>query len=155
MRPGTADPIEKGPLQGKSRDYARKLSPYNLTSPAYYNGSNALYTPVDHKLAKFVKYPTQAGAFFQWGLPKKADQNYFRLAYHPTALAIDHWIKDIQFLNESYKMFLPVWGAASASPEIIYDYGYTDVFESCPEGYHRPSDGYIDRVSYNGPYPII
>ena len=62
---GTADPISKGPLQGKSRDYARKISPYNLTSPAYYNGSNALYTPVDHKQAKFVKYPSQAGAFFQ------------------------------------------------------------------------------------------
>ncbi|WP_148367053.1 hypothetical protein [Bacteroides sp.] len=153
MRPGTADPISKGPLQGKSRDYARKISPYNLTSPAYYNGSNALYTPVDHKQAKFVKYPSQAGAFFQWGLPKKANQDYFRLAYHPTALTVDHWIKDIQFLNETYKLFLPVWGAAPSSPEIIYDYGYTEVFESCPEGYHRPSDGYIDRVSYNGPYP--
>lgn len=105
MRPGTADPISKGPLQGKSRDYARKISPYNLTSPAYYNGSNALYTPVDHKQAKFVKYPSQAGAFFQWGLPKKANQDYFRLAYHPTALTVDHWIKDIQFLNETYKLF--------------------------------------------------
>ena len=113
MRPGTADPISKGPLQGKSRDYARKISPYNLTSPAYYNGSNALYTPVDHKQAKFVKYPSQAGAFFQWGLPKKANQDYFRLAYHPTALTVDHWIKDIQFLNETYKLFLPVWGSGS------------------------------------------
>ena len=153
MRPGTADPISKGPLKDASRNYARKISPFNLTSPAYFSGSNALYTPVDHKQAKFVKYPTQAGAFFQWGLPKKADQSYFRLAYHPTALTMDYWIRDILFFDESHKLFLPVWGDAPVPPETVYDYGYSEVFESCPEGYHRPSDGSIDRISYNGPYP--
>lgn len=34
-----------------------------------------------------------------------------------------------------------------------YEYGYGDEIEVCPPGYHRPSDGYINQVSYNGPYP--
>ena len=37
MRPGTVDAISKGPSQGKARDYARKISPFNLTAPAYLN----------------------------------------------------------------------------------------------------------------------
>lgn len=98
MRPGTVDAISKGPSQGKARDYARKISPFNLTAPAYLNGGNEPYAKVDVKQGRFVKYPTQAGAFFQWGLPKDADQDYFRLAYHPTAYTVNHWIKDIQFL---------------------------------------------------------
>lgn len=50
-------------------------------------------------------------------------------------------------------MFLPVWGTAPIPAEDIYDYGYKEIFETCPDGYHRPSDGYIDRIAYNGPYP--
>ena len=71
-----------------------------------------------------MKYPTQAGAFFQWGLPKDADQDYFRLAYHPTAYTVNHWIKDIQFFNSTSELFLPVWGTAPIPAEDIYDYGY-------------------------------
>ena len=72
MRPGTVDAISKGPSRGKARDYARKISPFNLTAPAYLNGrkSNPM-TKVDVKQGRFVKYPTQAGAiFFKWGLPE-------------------------------------------------------------------------------------
>lgn len=153
MRPGTVDAISKGPSQGKARDYARKISPFNLTAPAYLNGGNEPYAKVDVKQGRFVKYPTQAGAFFQWGLPKDADQDYFRLAYHPTAYTVNHWIKDIQFFNSTSELFLPVWGTAPIPAEDIYDYGYKEIFETCPDGYHRPSDGYIDRIAYNGPYP--
>ena len=153
MRPGTVDAISNGPSQGKARDYARKISPFNLTAPAYLNGGNEPYAKVDVKQGRFVKYPTQAGAFFQWGLPKDADQDYFRLAYHPTAYTVNHWIKDIQFFNSTSELFLPVWGTAPIPAEDIYDYGYKEIFETCPDGYHRPSDGYIDRIAYNGPYP--
>ena len=153
MRPGTLDAISKGPLQGKARTYARKISPFNLTAPAYLNGGNEPYAQVDVKKGKFVKYPSQAGAFFQWGLPKGSDQNYFRLAYHPTAYIISYWLKDIQYLNTTSNLFLPVWGTAPIPLEDIYDYGYKEIFETCPEGYHRPSDGYIDKIAYNGPYP--
>lgn len=152
MRPGAVDAIDKGPLQGKTRTYARKISPFNLTSSSYWSGSNELYTQVDHKQGKFVKYPTQAGAFFQWGLPKNTEQDYFRLAYHPTALTMSYWNRDLQFLYGP-NLFLAVWGEAPATPESLYDYGYSGIFETCPEGYHRPSDGYIDKISYNGPYP--
>lgn len=157
MRPGTTDPIDKGPLFGQARDYARKISPFNLTSPAYYlESSNAISTPVNVKQGKFVKYPTQAGAFFQWGLPRNATSSNFRLAYHPTLMTSSNndvagWITNLQFWPDSG--LFPVWGTASSTPEAMYDYDFAGIFETCPEGYHRPSDGYIDRISYNGPYP--
>ena len=84
-----------------------------------------------------MKYPTQAGGIFQWGLPKDADQDYFRLAYHPTAYTVNHWTKDIQFFNSTSELFLPVWGTAPIPAEDIYDYGYKEIFETCPDGYHR------------------
>lgn len=153
MRPGTVDPITKGPLSGQARNYARKISPYNLTSPDYWEGNNDLSTPVGIKQGKFVKYPTQAGAFFQWGLPRDAESSNFRLAYHPTMITsnneISGWNTDLQFWGP----FLPVWGAATGTPSSMYDYKFGEIFETCPEGYHRPSDGYIDQISYNGPYP--
>lgn len=78
---------------------------------------NEPYAKVDVKQGRFVKYPTQAGTFFQWGLPKDADQDYFRLAYHPTAYTVNHWIKDIQFFNSTLQLFLPVWGTAPIPAE--------------------------------------
>ena len=62
---------------------------------------------------------------------------------------ISGWNADLQFWGP----FLPVWGAATGTPSSMYDYKFGEIFETCPEGYHRPSDGYIDQISYNGPYP--
>lgn len=152
MRPGTDDPIDEGVLKNASRDYARKISPFNLTSSEYLAGGNSPYSPVGYKQGKFVKYPTQAGAFFQWALPKSEDQSYFRLAYHPTASTTSYWNNQIQFLGEN-GMSLPTWGVAPENPNSMYSYDYQGTFETCPPGYHRPSDGYIDKISYNGPYP--
>ena len=154
MRPGTEDPITKGPLAGQARNYARKFSAFNLTAPGYYNGQNDDYIQLNPRQGKFVKYPTQAGAFFQWGLPKDSVDTYFRLAYHPTKFTENHWTNMIQFFNiAATGMHFPVWGEAQGAAEAMYDYGYHNVFELCPDGYHRPSDGYIDRISHNGPYP--
>lgn len=43
------------------------------------------YTRKHRKGGVFVDYPTQAGAFYQWGLPKTDNSltGYFRRAYHP------------------------------------------------------------------------
>lgn len=155
MRPGTADPITKGPLQGKSRNYARKISPYNLTAPTFKTGGNGEYSQVAHKNGAFVQYPTQAGAFFQWGLPRNEDESYFRLAYHPTQPvgSVSYWNGSLQFVNDAYVISIPVWGSATGTPEEQYDYGFKNMFEVCPDGYHRPSDGYIDRISHNGLFP--
>lgn len=155
MRPGTIDPITTGPLQGKARDYARKVSPYNLTAAAFKAGGNSEHPQVAYKNGAFVEYPTQAGAFFQWGLPKNDDEGYFRLAYHPTQPAggSSYWSGRIQYLNETYALSIPVWGSAAGIPETQYDYEFKNLFEVCPEGYHRPSDGYIDRISRNGLFP--
>lgn len=159
MRPGMDDPIDKGPLQGKSRDYARKISPYNLTAPTFMTTGNNAYYQIDINKGEFVKYPSQVGAFFQWGLPKK-DENtdYFRVAYHPTQPVggPELWSRDIrylQYVGTSAQPFYPVWGEASGVADGQYDYGYKNTFEVCPKGYHRPSDGYTDRISYNGIYP--
>ena len=47
----------------------------------------------------FVKYPSQAGAFFQWGLPDSTHlEPYFRQAYHPVNPVIaSYWNKTLQF----------------------------------------------------------
>ncbi|WP_291583142.1 hypothetical protein [Bacteroides sp.] len=152
MRPGTDDPITEGVLKNASRDYARKISPFNLTSPGYLAGGNTSYSSVGYKQGEFVKYPSQAGAFFQWGLPKDEDEEYYRLAYHPTMSSVSNWNNTIKFLNGNV-LFLPVWSTNSVNPTPLYDYGYGATFETCPPGYHRPSDGYINKISYNGPYP--
>ena len=60
MRPGTVDAISKGPSQGKARDYARKISPFNLTAPAYLNGGNEPYAKVDVKFYEITKEVAKA-----------------------------------------------------------------------------------------------
>ncbi|MCD8184516.1 MAG: hypothetical protein LUE99_17260 [Bacteroides sp.] len=89
------------------------------------------------------------------GIAPKEDTGYFRLAYHPTQSpgGMDYWSRSITFTNDSYKPFFPIWGEAVGTPESQYDYGYKELFEVCPKGYHRPSDGPIDRIAYNGMYP--
>ena len=152
MRPGTEDPITEGPLKNASRNYARKIPAFNLTSSEYLAGGNPPYSPVGYKQGKFVEYPTQGGAFFQWGLPKDEDEDYYRLAYHPTVSSVSYWNNKIKFLNGN-DLFLPTWDTNSISPDPLYNYGYGETFETCPSGYHRPSDGYTDRISRNGIYP--
>ena len=42
-------PYPRDRHRGKARDYARKISPFNLTAPAYLNGGNEPYAKVDVK----------------------------------------------------------------------------------------------------------
>lgn len=155
LRAGTEDAITSGQLQGQPRNAARMFSPFNLTAPEFKNGGEAANYQVGHKNGVFVKYPSQAGAFFQWGLPDSTHlEPYFRQAYHPVNPVIaSYWNKTLQFLTTNSRLFLPVWNTATGTADPIYDYGYKDIFEICPEGYHRPSDGYTDRISWNGLYP--
>lgn len=155
LRAGTEDAITSGQLQGQPRNAARMFSPFNLTAPEFKNGGEAANYQVGHKNGVFVKYPSQAGAFFQWGLPDSTHlEPYFRQAYHPVNPVIaSYWNKTLQFLTTNSRLFLPVWNTATGIADPIYDYGYKDIFEICPEGYHRPSDGYTDRISWNGLYP--
>lgn len=155
MNKGTS--IASGPLSGVQRSYARKVSPFNLIDPKMKNKDQnyvELYEQTDKKGAEFVDYPTQAGTFYQWGV-NKADNTflaYFRRAYHPAqpfngTSPTGYWASD-QAINK-----IPIWASSGAGATTDYEYGYGNEFEICPPGYHRPTDGYTNQISYNGPYP--
>lgn len=137
------DNIAQGPLAGQSRSLARKVSNFNLTANQYLSESNKtnLHYDLAAKGAKFVKYPSQAGALFQWYSP-----TFPRRAYNPalpnTTDLGSNWS------NSEYPR--PIWDNVSTAD--VTGNMKAD-FELCPPGYHLPSDGYTDRVSYNGVYP--
>ena len=155
----TNTPITSGPLRGKTRSYARKFSAFNLTHPNFKDQDESytgLYASTTIKQAAFVRYPTQAGALYQWGLNKANNslRSYFRRAYHPTKPNYEYsssgyWMNDESWLK------MPIWGSSGLGSTAEYEYGYESVFEICPAGYHRPSDGYTNQISYNGPAPNI
>ena len=155
MRPETA--IADGPLQSQSRNYARKFSPFNLTDPDMKNKDDSyslLYAQTPKRQGVFVDYPTQAGAFYQWGLPKTNNSltDYFRRAYHPTLPAATGY-PSTGYWSQDYVSKIPMWASSGPGATTDYEYGYGSEFEVCPTGYHRPSDGYTDRTAYNGKYP--
>lgn len=147
-----------------TRNKARRISPFNITDPNML-GKGKEYTsqyeqtPVEGGV--FVEFPSQAGAFYQWYVHKTSAA--VRRAFHPTnpTSGVSGWLG----ANDAHYPSLavsPVWAttAHSTPPETppkvtaaYYDAGYGAVLEVCPDGYHRPSDGYTDRVSFNGIYP--
>lgn len=144
MRP--EDGIGQGPLFeiNQPRTQARKVSNFNLTASQFLSESNKIskYYDLSVKGAKFVKYPSQAGSMFQWYSPV-----YPRRAYNPaypdkTSLESSDWSE------EEYPR--PIWDDGTGD-EVTWNMKAD--FELCPEGYHLPSDGYTNQVSYNGLYP--
>ena len=179
MTPTTA--INDGYLKGQSRSYARKFSPYNLTHASLSNTTN--YVQVTTGTGSFVNYPTQGGAHFQWGLPLGASNvytsatayaaqaaaylnNYRRRAYHPTRPSTWWELPTGYWMVASPNAYTPVWASAvvgtlPADNNVrpagghAYTANYGGTYELCPSGYHRPSDGYTDQISYNGIYPNV
>lgn len=137
------DIIALGPLAGNTRTKAGKISPFNLTAPAYKNkGENNYYDLAQTKSAVFVEYPTQVGAFFQW-----TSTGHPRRAYHPTKpvngySSTDDWDDAMEAQ--------PIWDDGTGTG---YIWNHKAISEVCPPGYHRPNDGYTNQISYNGPYP--
>lgn len=141
--PVEADRITGGVLSGYKRDYARKFSPYNLTAQAFKDGSTQPFVQIPVNGAVFVDYPSQTGAYFQWGMSPTAP-NYatnIRRAYHPT-------MQNASNLNPGYFTTDALWNPASG-------YAYKTDCETCPGSYYRPSDGRTDSVSFNGRYDIF
>lgn len=136
------DVIELGPLGGSTRTKASKISVFNLTAPDYRNGNESQYYDLPQtKSAAFVKYPSQAGAFFQW-----TSVNHPRRAYHPTNPINNYLSTDWDDGLEKQ----PIWDDGTGTE---YVWNHKEISEVCPPGYHRPNDGYTDQISYNGPYP--
>ncbi len=154
MKPETT--IADGPLKDQSRNYARKFSAFNLTDPDMKNEDDSyslLYAQTPKRQGVFVDYPTQAGAFYQWGLPKTDNSltGYFRRAYHPAQPAATGY-PSTGYWSQNYVSKIPMWASSGPGATTAYEYGYGSEFEICPTGYHRPSDGYIDQTAYNGKY---
>lgn len=156
--------ISGGDLNGQARTHSRKMSPYNLTAQEVYTGTDASKQVATGQTGIFVDYPTQAGAFFQWGLPDDAADQYKRVAYRPTGneSGFPQWYNSLSFHNDDATSHIAyVWDKA-ITPEPDPPLGITNITyideqgaksDLCPDGYHRPSDGYTDQVATNGVYP--
>ena len=112
------------------RTATRKFSPYNLTANAMdaaVSVNGALLDPPmqNDPPALFTKYPTQAGAFFQW-----ANNDYTRYAWNPLSAGIT---------GSS-----TLWSGYSASYWAVGTPRLSDNHETCPPGFRRPNDGFTD-----------
>ena len=138
------DNIQLGPLANKTRTEARKIAVFNLTTTKYKNGGENNYEDLSQiKSGVFVKYPSQAGVFFQW-----TSNAHPRRAYHPTKpvngySSTDDW-------GDIFVGARPMWDNGTGTD---YAWNHKDISEVCPPGYHRPNDGYTNQIAYNGPYP--
>ena len=106
------------------RPDAVKISPYNLTASdsewlAYPGGALANHPQLTPQGGSFTKYPTQAGAYFEW-----ANTVTPRIAYHPVnpVGSIPGW---------NYQSTPEFWNPTAEA-----------VHETCPPGYRRLRDGY-------------
>lgn len=86
--------VQFQPLVGQARNAAARFSPYNLTAKDFKDetGINdaAAFVRLDYKSGAFVDYPSQSGAFFQWGLRLTDDASinngispFYRRAFNP------------------------------------------------------------------------
>ncbi len=140
------------------RPSAVKISPYNLTASKLIDGSLLggqsikNHPQVGPRDGVFTEYPTQAGAFWQWAKPttfSDINDKFSRRAYHPSnpyapfknsGLGInDDW-------NNYNKFSAPYefWSSGTAPNRIM------DIQETCPVGYHRPTDGITSGSNHSG-----
>jgi hypothetical protein len=126
MRP--SDP-SGAPVNLTSRPKAMKFSPYNLTAREFNDGGSDLYYDVRPggapSTAVFTEYPSQAGAHFQWAVTYNGEPAV--LAHYPV-YGLSLW----PTLSEAGSNF---WSDLAAD------------YESCPEGYRRPTDGITDDAA--------
>jgi hypothetical protein len=109
-----SDPVSTGGIT--SRTLCRKFSPYNLTA-------DNLDKDVGVRGARFVDFPTKAGAFFQWWQHPTAFGTKPRWAWNPHLTnKITSW-SPIMWTDGSF------WNVLAATYEIS------------PTGFRRPNDG--------------
>ena len=152
MTPQTT--IASGTLAGVSRTSASKFSPFNLTDSRFKSNPTVNYYQTLKTQGDFVDYPTQAGAFYQWGQPLNNGYDaYYRRAYNPVLPSV-YSSPSGYWKNENWNV-IPIWSSPASTAQTGYEYLYKDEFEVCPPGYHLPSDGFDNQISYNGLYPNL
>lgn len=134
-------------LSSNSRRGAVKFSPYNLTTDALAGSTNPASEKVDVRGGRFVDFPSQAGALFQWAIDLNGGtslESYYRLGYNPSRSSsltgTPPW---------NYGEFKTMWDGAEGIP------AYKNQFEICPSGYRRPNDGHTSQIAYNGYYDYL
>jgi hypothetical protein len=118
------DPIT--PVDGKKRPMARRVSPYNLTANAFKTDVATEYVSIGRPTESdysggFTDYPSQAGALFKW-----------------------FYTYNVRAINPTHHSA----GYDSQTPDAWHHNDFH--YETCPPGYHRPSDGRIDLIE-SGP----
>lgn len=136
-------------LSENSRRGAAKFSALNLTSEGLAGNTNPDSEKVGIKGARFVDFPSQAGAFFQWGVDLNGTisgmTDYHRRAFNASKSFL------VTGFPWAYPEFPIMWdGSTTANIPV-----YKNTFEVCPPGYRRPTDGFTDEVSYNGYYDYL
>ena len=141
---GEADYLMRSGSSGSG--YGAKFSPYNLTAKVFRDNPETKQPWINinkNDLANsiaFVKYPTQAGAHFQWGLPVSNPELALRAYYPVNRSSVPPWI--IDGWSISYISSPPLWSPKEGTK-------FEDYYEICPESYRRPTDGPVDRIAVN------
>ena len=142
MRPddanGTGGSTISPGQNGEARPLARRFSPYNLTALEFTGAGAAgaagsatarleIYSQSNKNnyAGAFTDYPTQAGGFFKWAHTEGVR------AFNPTGTS-----------NASS------WGSTSNTVTDAWD-NVSSLYENCPPGYRRPSDGTTGSVDQN------
>jgi hypothetical protein len=118
LRHGEGDDYVMRPDAPDHRSAARKFSPYNLTAGAL-NAQVGL-NGTGNNPGKFVAFPSQIGAFFQWG----HSGLYVRYAWDTHTE--DLRTPPVSMIGTEWNKNLPT--------------SWSDSFETCPDGYRRPDD---------------
>jgi hypothetical protein len=118
LRQGEGDDYVMRPDAPDFRSAARKFSPYNLTAKT--PNAQVAHNGIGNNPGLFVEYPSQIGAFFQWG----NNGAYLRYA----------WDTHTQELSTLVSMTF------AQSSWFMLPYPWNDNYETCPDGYRRPED---------------
>lgn len=141
---GEADYLMRSGSSGSG--YGAKFSPYNLTAKVFRDKPETKqpWISIDKEnqgtSVDFVKYPTQVGAHFQWGLPVSNPELALRAYYPVNSSSVPPWI--IDGWSISYISAPPLWSPKEGTK-------FEDYYEICPDGYRRPTDGPVDRIAVN------
>lgn len=151
-------------LAGQKRTAAARFSPYNLTASEFNKEANDNFIQLPYKGGAFTEYPSQGGALFQWGLRLMDDpavnvpvKKFYRRAFNPYG-NVKNSTSWISTKGYNKTLLLPagypaswyvMWGAIAEGA--LQPHG--EVFETCPVGYHRSTDGLTTEIMTNGPTP--
>lgn len=128
-------------------NFGKKFAAFNLTATAFKTNPDITSEWVEfdfnnrYKEIDFVDYPSQSGAFFQWGFPVNNASQAYR-AYHPTNRNLQNSDWSISSWHSSRFTTYPFWNPSTGNK-------MADYYDISPKDFERPSDGPNDRIATN------